>query len=254
MRCACRRSRSGSCASSASSSGSSSRWRPASRSWSIATSSALARSSSSRRISGSGERLVGDVRQRGPAPQIQRLARGALGEQPLEAARRPPGRGRAAAGRRARACRSHRFAVRGHRLAQLRDVELHHLRRRRRRLVAPQPVDQALGGDRRAGVEREHREQGPRLRSAEGDRSVDRALTSTGPSNVICICVLACPRGRSYVGPGSGSTALTSTSDGCGRATVRRICCALARSAAARSASPACSATPASSSSTPATS
>ena len=56
----------------------------------------------------SGERLVGDVRQRRPAPQAQRLARGALGEQSLEARRRPPGRGRAAADSRARASRSRR--------------------------------------------------------------------------------------------------------------------------------------------------
>ena len=123
----------------------------------------------------SGERLVGDVAQGRPPPQAQRLPRGALGEQPLEAARvhpvapqlqliATPTRGDGVV-----------LAVRGHRLAQPRDVDLHHLGRRRRRLLAPEPVDQALGRDGRAGVERQHRQQGARLRTAEDDSVAVRA-------------------------------------------------------------------------------
>ena len=68
-------------------------------------------------------------------------------------------------------------AARRQRLAQLRDVHLHHLGRRRRRLLAPQPVDQTLGRDRRALVEREHRQQRARLARADGDRPpVDAGL------------------------------------------------------------------------------
>jgi hypothetical protein len=123
----------------------------------------------------SGERFVGDVGQGRPAPQPQRLARGALGEQPLEPGGVHPVSAQlqlvAAPARRDRVV----LPVRGHRLAQVRHVELHHLGRRGWRLVAPQPVDQPLGRHGRAGVEREHREQGARLRAAERDSDLVRA-------------------------------------------------------------------------------
>jgi hypothetical protein len=54
-------------------------------------------------------------------------------------------------------------------LAQLRDVDLHHLRRCRRRCLAPQAVNQRLRRDGRALAEREHRQQRPRLPRADRD-------------------------------------------------------------------------------------
>ena len=57
--------------------------------------------------------------------------------------------------------------ARGQRLAQLGHVDLHQLRRRRRRLLPPETLDQALARDRRARVEGEHRQQCPRLGAAE---------------------------------------------------------------------------------------
>ena len=53
---------------------------------------------------------------------------------------------------------------------QLRHIELNHLRRRRRRVVAPQPVHQAVDGDRGVRVEGEDGQQGSLLRCAKRDR------------------------------------------------------------------------------------
>ena len=116
------------------------------------------------------ERLVGDVVERCTAPQLERLAWRAARDQPLESLRvdgigrdpqlvpAPPRDDRGAA------------LARGQRLAQLGHVYLHQLRRRRRRLLPPETLDQALARDRRARVEGEHRQQCPRLGTAEGDR------------------------------------------------------------------------------------
>ncbi len=76
------RSRRGCSATSASSSTTSSSWRPSSRSASIRSSWAARRSSSSRAISGLREVRVSELRQRGAAPQSERLPQllgGALG-------------------------------------------------------------------------------------------------------------------------------------------------------------------------------
>ena len=115
------------------------------------------------------ERLGGDVVERRPAPEGERLARRTLGDELLEAARvdlaRPePQLVAVPAGDDLRA-----VAVARERLAQLGDVDLHHLRRRRRRLLAPQPVDQRLGGDGAALAEREHGEQRAWLPRADRD-------------------------------------------------------------------------------------
>ena len=73
----------------------------------------------------------------------------------------------------------------GERLAQLRHVELHELRRRRGRRLAPQAVDQPLGGDGRAGVQREHRQQRARLARGDRDRApVDAGLHGSQESDV----------------------------------------------------------------------
>jgi hypothetical protein len=97
---------------------------------------------------GRGERLVRDVGQRRSAPERERVARGALGDQTLEAARVDVVGGDpqlvAAAARDDR-----RPGV--EQPAQMRDVLLDHLRRRRRRVLAPQPFHQLVGGDGTAG-------------------------------------------------------------------------------------------------------
>ena len=163
-----------------------------------------------------GERLVGDVGQRRSVPQAQRLARGALSEQPLEAAGIHP----AAAELQlvAAPVRGDRVGLplRGHRLAQLRNVELHHLGRRGRRLVAPEPVDQPLGRNGRAGVEREHGEQGARLRAAEGDPAIAKAQPPRVQAAGSASASLRVPGPILRPDPVPGPR-LTYTSDGCGR-------------------------------------
>ena len=97
---------------------------------------------------GRGERLVGDVGQRRSAPERERLARGALGDETLEAARvdvvgRDPQLVAATAGDDRRPGVEH--------AAQLRYVLLDHLRRGRRRVLAPQAFHQLVGGYGTAG-------------------------------------------------------------------------------------------------------
>ena len=201
----------------------------------------------------SGKRLVGDVRQGGPAPQAQRLACGALGEQALEA----PGVDLVAAELQLVAAPARRDravpAVRGHRLAQLRDVQLHHLGRRRRRLLAPQPVDQPLGRDRGAGVEREHREQGTRLRAAEDDRAIACADVD-GSEEKDLHGRTGASRCRSYVGTRVPVHRGQLDVRWVWPSTRRLMRTARARNMAACSVSPVRSATPARLCSTPATS
>ena len=57
-------------------------------------------------------------------------------------------------------------------LAQAPDVVLDHLRGARRRFLAPQPFDQALGGDEPVRLEAEHGQHRALLRTAERDRMV----------------------------------------------------------------------------------
>jgi hypothetical protein len=127
------------------------------------------------------ERLVGEIVERRTAPQHECLADRVAGRplsrghQPLEAQRVDRVRGRAqlvaaAAGQDLR-------HVAAEQLAQLRDVELHHLRCARRRLLAPQPLDQAIGRDRRVGPQRQHRQHRALLGGAQRDGpSVDAGL------------------------------------------------------------------------------
>src|SRR5581483_1699471 len=56
------------------------------------------------------------------------------------------------------------------RLAKLRDEDLHHLRCRRRSVVAPQVADEAVGGNGAVGVEQEPREERPLLPVPEENR------------------------------------------------------------------------------------
>ena len=119
-----------------------------------------------------GERLSGDIVEGWSTPEGQRLARHPLGDEPLEAARIDLARAEpqlvaVAAGDDLRA-----VARPLERLAELRHVDLHHLRRGCRGRVAPEAVDQRLGRDGRALAERQHGEQRPRLPCADRDRVV----------------------------------------------------------------------------------
>jgi hypothetical protein len=134
---------------------------------------------------GGRERLVGDIIERRAAPQFQRLARRAAGEQALEVLR--VDRAGADAQLIALASRDDLRAVRARRerLAQLRHIHLDQLARRRRRLLAPQAVDQTRGRDRRSGVERQQRQQRARLAAAERDRApVDACLHGSQDTDV----------------------------------------------------------------------
>ena len=179
MRCACSRSRSGFSASSASISPTSSRWRPGGE---VRVDREL-RGGEPQLLEPAdlrdGERLVGDVRERIAAEQRERLARRArralgrgrarrLGDQPLEAAHvdqlavdpqlvAAPARD------------DLRSALAGQRAAQPPDVVLHHLGRARRRLVAPQALDQPVRRHRSVGLEPEHRQHRALLRPADRD-------------------------------------------------------------------------------------
>ena len=200
-----------------------------------------------------GERLIGDIVQGRPVPQAQRLPRGPLGEQPLEPTGVHPVAPQlqliAATTRGDRVA----LAVRGHRLAQLRDVDLHHLGRSRRRLLAPQPVDQALGRDGRAGLERQHRKQGARLRAAERDPPV--AGAHLHGSEQVDLHLRPCAYGyRSYVRTEVPIHRAHLELRWVWPSTARLMRSARAPAAAACSRSPARSAAPARCSSTPATS
>ena len=98
---------------------------------------------------GGGERLVGDVLERVAVPQRERLARRAALQQPLEARRVHLAVGELELV--AAAARDDLRAVAVQQRPQVRDVELDHLRRARRRLLAPQALDQRVGRHRAAG-------------------------------------------------------------------------------------------------------
>jgi hypothetical protein len=60
---------------------------------------------------------------------------------------------------------------------QLRHIQLDHLRRRRRRVLSPQPIDQAIDAHRGVRLQSEHRQQRPLLGRAKRDRpAVERRL------------------------------------------------------------------------------
>ena len=131
------------------------------------------RSSSSLALSARGERIVRELGQRGPAPELERLAERCCGsggvavrEQPASLAEEPlePQRvdlagvdlehvARGSSRQRGRA------PGRGERLAQLRDPDAQRRAAARRRLAAPDLVEQAVLGDDLAGAEQQAGEQ-----------------------------------------------------------------------------------------------
>ena len=131
---------------------------------------------------GARERLVGEVRERLAAKQRERLSRRPVGRSRLGCACRLGHEPFQATGVhelaidpqlvRAPARHDLRAAVAGQQLLQPPDVVLDHLRRARRRLLSPQPLDQPVGRDRPVGLEPEHRQDGALLRPAERDRAV----------------------------------------------------------------------------------
>ena len=118
------------------------------------------------------ERLVCDVGERRATPQRERLARCAIRHEPLESSRVDLVVGDAqlvAAPAREDLERVPVSAV-VQRPPQLRDVLLDHLRRARRRLLAPQPREQRVSRHGAVGVDREHRQQGALLTGHQRDR------------------------------------------------------------------------------------
>jgi hypothetical protein len=124
------------------------------------------------------ERLVGEVGQRRPAPQRERLAQlrgrgggigaGRLRDQRLKAGQVELGRldVERVAGR-----GGHQPAI-AELLAHARDVDLDALRHRGRRRVTPDLVHEALGRDDVVGVQQQHRQHGALLAPAERERAV----------------------------------------------------------------------------------
>jgi hypothetical protein len=120
------------------------------------------------------ERFERKVRQRGPAPQSQRGAQRAcpllarkqpgLRQQPLESAEiRLLGRHGEQIARR---LRQHALGAEG--LAEVRDHVLQRGRRRPRRVLAPELVEQPVRGDDSPGVQRQQAQERTLLLSAEG--------------------------------------------------------------------------------------
>jgi hypothetical protein len=118
------------------------------------------------------ERLVGQIGQRLAKPERQRLARLSL-ERLLE-----PNRVDGVFRKLqlvAAAPRDDPRPVLPQRPAQVRDVGLHHLRRGRRRLFAPQPLGEAIRRDGLPRLQRQHGEHRPLLAGAELDGPVPEA-------------------------------------------------------------------------------
>ncbi len=118
------------------------------------------------------ERLVRHVGERVTAPQGERLAGARLLEQPLEAHRVDI---LARHLQLIAAATRDDAAVAVEHPPQVRHVELHHLRRARRRLLAPQPLRQAVRRHRPPHLEREHRENRPLLAGAQLDGPIPEA-------------------------------------------------------------------------------
>jgi hypothetical protein len=137
------------------------------------------------------ERLV-ELVERGPAPEREGLTQhlsglrgGSAGErrpallaQPVEADEVE--RLGADLERVARAAGDERAG--GQHLAQPRDVDLDHLGRRRRCVMAPQVLDETVDRDRTVGVEQQASQQRPPARRPEGNRHVVDS-SSSGPSS-----------------------------------------------------------------------
>ena len=119
---------------------------------------------------GGGERLVGDVLQRVTVPERQRVARAVLLHEPF--CTRGVHLVVAQVERVAAAVGDDRRAVAVQQRPQVGDVELEHLRRARRRVLAPQALDQRVGRHRAAGPQGEHREHRPLLAGAQLDGPV----------------------------------------------------------------------------------
>ena len=131
-----------------------------------------------------GERLPSHVGERGAAPQPERVAEGVRG--PAGLGRRDPsgrsnlrfessevdlvGRGAERVARRAR----EEDVVRLQRPTQARHLDLQHLRGGRRRVAAPESLDEAVGRDGLVEVEDEDRQERPGLAAAERDRPPTR--------------------------------------------------------------------------------
>ena len=126
-----------------------------------------------------GEGLVAQVRQSGPAPEGE-----PLGQQVGGLAERAPAQrsvslfGEPLEAFRVQLVRIDAQPVRGalprhaivHDLAQLRDVDLERVRRRGRRLVAPEVFDQQLGRDGLVPAHEQKRQQGTRLLALDRER------------------------------------------------------------------------------------
>ena len=115
---------------------------------------------------GLGEALVGEVRQRVSAPQLERFSRLPAVAQELEAAeielvRLEPQQV---------AARLRLQALAAEHLPQLRDVDLQRLSRRLRRLLVPEGFDQPFVRNHPVRVHREHGERGTLLGAAEVER------------------------------------------------------------------------------------
>ncbi len=126
------------------------------------------------------ERLVGELAERRAPPErerfVQQLGRAAV----LVASERPP----SLAGEPAEATRVEPIGIEreaiaapagldhavAERLAEIRDVDLDRLRRGGRSALAPDRVDQAIGGDDLTALQRQHRENGARLRAPQIQR------------------------------------------------------------------------------------
>src|SRR5581483_1655516 len=159
IRCRCGRSRNGCSATRAVTSATTSSWRPRARSASILSSRHVRRSSSRwmRSASANGSENSASAGPRhNPSACTRRAA--AAGASPAsrdaDDVARPP---------------REENGVR-ERLAKLRDEDLHHLRCRRRSVVAPQVADEAVGGNGAVGVEQEPREERPLLPVPEENR------------------------------------------------------------------------------------
>jgi len=135
------------------------------------------------------ERLVGEIAERGAAPEGQRApqrarrlqwtVRGALGRGPLDRRLELVGvhhrvsraQDVPAAGEREQLARRARRPIGIESPAQAGDILLHHVGAVLRRLVAPHRVDDLVGRHRPARLEQQHGEHRPLLRRAEVDRS-----------------------------------------------------------------------------------
>jgi hypothetical protein len=117
---------------------------------------------------GGGERLVGQVGERLAAPQCERVTAARLVDQAFEADRVD------VAVRQAQLVAAtvgdDLGAVALEDAAQVRHVELHHLRRARRRVLAPQAFGESVDRDRLPDPERQHRQDGALLGRPERNR------------------------------------------------------------------------------------